>query len=261
MTTFFLDPDTLKARVSADRIGYEAARPFPHAILDGLVPDDVLSAVLDEFPTPDEDGWWRFDDRRERKLAVHDRTRMGPHTRRLFDELNSAVMVDYLGALTGIPGLVPDPHLYGGGLHLILPGGFLEVHADFNRHPLTGLQRRLNLLIYLNHDWSDSYGGALELWDAALAGPPTVVMPTFGRSVLFATTDTSFHGHPRPLACPTGMARRSVALYYYSLPEEQAAWHNTLFRDEVGVPEPEARGWRDVVPGPVRAVGRRLLRR
>jgi len=263
--TYFLDPDALASRASCERERYAAAVPFPHAVLDDLIPGDVLQAVLDEFPPPDEDGWWRFDDVKERKLALHDRSRMGPASRRLFDELNSAPMVDFLGQLTGITGLVPDPHLYGGGLHLILPGGFLEVHADFNRHPLTGLQRRLNLLIYLNRDWSESYGGALELWDAGMAGPPVVVPPVFGRCVLFATTDTSFHGHPHPLACPPGMARRSLALYYYSLPEEQTEWHNTVFRGEAeaaagsnGDPE---RSWRDAVPGPLRTAARRLLRR
>lgn len=260
MTEFFLDPEGLAERAATERDAYAGAAPFPHVVLEGLIPDDVLERVLGEFPGAEQDGWWRFDDQRERKLAVHTRTHMGAVTRRLFDELNSATMVDFLGELTGIEGLVPDPHLFGGGMHMILPGGFLEVHADFNLHPLTRLQRRLNLLVYLNHGWSDSYGGALELWDAELRGPPAVVAPVFGRCVVFSTTDKSFHGHPTPLACPPGTARRSLALYYYSAPEPEAAPHNTIFRDEVLDPEPEdvarARAGRGA-----RSVARRLLRR
>ncbi|HVA59296.1 MAG TPA: 2OG-Fe(II) oxygenase [Mycobacteriales bacterium] len=248
--TYFLDRTRLLELAASTAAAYAAAAPFPHAVFDSFLSADVLDRVLDEFPSPDRDDWWRFDGEHERKLASRDESAMGPVTRQLLHELNAATMLDFLGALTGIGGLVPDPHLHGGGLHQIQAGGFLEVHADFNLHPLTRLQRRLNLLIYLNHDWDPAFGGALELWGSPASGPQVLIEPKFNRAVVFSTTSRSFHGHPRPLACPPDRARRSLAMYYYSLPDRTVRAHNTLFRGDAA----------PAGSGVARAVRRRLNR-
>jgi Rps23 Pro-64 3,4-dihydroxylase Tpa1-like proline 4-hydroxylase len=114
-----------------------------------------------------------------------------------------------------------------------MPGGFLKVHVDFNRHPLLNLDRRLNLLVYLNEDWRDEYGGHLELWPADMSRCERRILPVFNRTVVFSTTDASFHGHPAPLACPEGMSRKSVSFYYYTNgrpAHEGAEPHDTIFR-------------------------------
>ena len=114
----------------------------------------------------------------------------------------------------------------------MLPGGLLKVHADFNLHQRLGLERRLNALLYLNRDWSDTYGGHLELWNRTMSRCERRVAPVFNRCVVFATSDSSFHGHPEPLSCPPGRSRRSIALYYYTAPRQgrPPAAHSTLFR-------------------------------
>jgi hypothetical protein len=122
-------------------------------------------------------------------------------------------------------------------------GGHLKVHADFNRHPKTELERRLNVLIYLNRDWKDEYGGAFELWNEDMTRCETKVMPYFNRCVVFSTTSRSFHGHPEPLECPEDRTRKSLALYYYTKdrPAAEKRWeHNTLFKARPGeeLPEP-----------------------
>ena len=165
---FQFDRDRLFVLADALHEGYASAQPFPHAVMDAFLDEDVLDAVLAEFPKPGED-WFAFDSPLERKLATKDDSTMGPATRRLLSEFNSSAFVDFLERLTGIDGLVPDPHFEGGGLHQIEPGGHLKIHADFNRHPRTELERRLNVLMYLNRDWKDEYGGALELWPSPLA--------------------------------------------------------------------------------------------
>jgi len=223
---------------------YQHAQPFPHFVIDDLIPDEVLDAVVAEFPAPDAVSWWAFDSPTERKLASHDDSIMGPNTRHLLAQLNSSTFVAFLEALTGIPGLIPDPHYFGGGLHQIERGGFLEIHADFDRHPTLNLDRRLNLLIYLNHDWDESYGGHLELWRRDMSACAIRVLPQFGRVVVFNTTDHSFHGHPEPLTCPPDTTRKSIALYYYTAHErpESAPTHNTLFQSRPS----HDRGWRSV---------------
>ena len=225
------------ALAESRREAYASASPYPHAVMDGFLPEEVLDAVLAEFPAPAEVDWLAFDSPLERKLATNNDSAMGPATRHLLAELNSSAFIDFLERLTGIEGLVPDPHLEGGGLHQIERGGHLKVHADFNRHPRHGLERRLNVLVYLNRDWKDEYGGAFELWNADMTACQAKVMPYFNRCVVFSTTSTSYHGHPEPLACPEGETRKSIALYYYSKDrpaEETRGTHNTLFQARPG---------------------------
>ncbi|MGH3697763.1 MAG: 2OG-Fe(II) oxygenase [Pseudonocardiaceae bacterium] len=216
---------------------YATASPFPHVVIDDFLPGEVLEAVLTEFPEPRDVGWEQFDNQQEVKLALCDTELMGPATRHLLAEFNGQVFVDFLERLTGIEGLVPDPHYGGGGLHQIRAGGFLKVHADFNRHHRLQLDRRLNGLLYLNKDWSEEWGGHLQLWNQDMTQCVHRVLPVFNRFLLFSTTDDANHGHPDPLRCPPDRARRSMALYYYTngRPEEElGADHSTLFKQRPG---------------------------
>jgi hypothetical protein len=241
--SFQLDRDYLVRLADERRESYGLAKPYPHAVLDDFLPAGILDAVLEEFPSPARGEWIAFDSPTERKLASKDDAAMGPATRHLLSTLNSATFIDFLERLTGIDALIPDPHFEGGGLHQIERGGHLKVHADFNRHPRTGLERRLNVLVYLNRDWKDEYGGAFELWDRKMNRCEHKVMPYFNRCVVFSTTSTSYHGHPEPLECPEGETRKSIALYYYSKdrpPEEDNLVHNTLFHARPGEELPGA---------------------
>lgn len=211
---------------------YRTAEPFPHLVEDGLLHPSILERVLDEFEAMDRGGWHVTAAPHERKWSIEDAWRVGPFTSALIAQLNAGRFINFLEELTGIRGLVPDPHLRGGGLHEIRQGGLLGVHADFNIHPLLKLYRRLNLLIYLNKDWQESWGGALELWDRSGQRSVRTIQPVFNRAVLFDTSNFSYHGHPHPLACPPERTRKSVALYYYSLEcpaEGDRAAHGTIF--------------------------------
>jgi Rps23 Pro-64 3,4-dihydroxylase Tpa1-like proline 4-hydroxylase len=235
--TFQFNRETLRNLAPALKQEWINASPFPHIMVDDLFPSEVLDAVLTEYPGPEDVDWQRFDAPTEVKLAIADTMQMGSTTRHLLNEMNGQVFLEFLESVTGIDGLVPDPHLWGGGLHQIRRGGFLKVHADFNKHKKLKLDRRLNALIYLNKNWPDSYKGHLELWDKTMASCAKRILPQFNRLVVFATTDFSYHGHPDPIECPTNRARRSLALYYYTNgrpAEEITADHTTLFQHRPG---------------------------
>ena len=212
---------------------YISADPFPHIVVDGLFDDADLDAVLREFPSPDAMHWTRFDNPLEKKLGYfYASSTISKTVRDFLEAMNGFEMLLWLEALTGIEGLIPDPYFGGGGLHQIEPGGFLKVHADFNVHPKLKLDRRLNMLIYLNKEWREEYGGQLELWDRDGKTCRKKILPTFNRTVVFSTTDTSFHGHPHPLTSPPGITRKSVSLYYYTAgrpADERSVPHDTLF--------------------------------
>ena len=198
---------------------YRKAFPFPHIIIDDFLDPDVLRRVIADFPSSKDKGF--FDRDQERlKFQYPPQEVSSGLIRNVFAELNSRAFLRFLEELTGIEGLIPDPHFDGGGLHETKCGGHLGIHADFNVHSRLKLERRLNLLIYLNENWADQYGGELELWDQKMTECAVRVKPHFGRAVIFNTALDSFHGHPEPLKCPADQSRRSIATYYYTAVEE-----------------------------------------
>lgn len=213
---------------------YAAAEPFPHVVLHDLFDPDLLRIAASEFPAP-ETMESRFDNSRERKFAESRWDQFGDATDLILSTLNSQRFVEQLSRISGIDGLRADDSLLGGGMHQIPPGGLLGIHADFNRHDVLGY-RRMNVLIYLNEDWRDEWGGHLELWGDD--GCHVRVAPTLGTVVAFSTSRSAMHGHPHPLACPSDRARRSLATYYYSSepadPGESP--RSTLFYDDVRRP-------------------------
>jgi hypothetical protein len=219
--------------------GFNAATPYPHLVLRDLFNPDALRLVLKEWPEEDrnvethDDGTYV-----KKKTGTTWKTKFGPHTQRYFAELSSPAFLQSLQKVTNMWGLMPDPYMFGGGLHATANGGKLAIHADYNKHPFFKLDRRLNLLIYLNEGWKDENGGWLELWDREMKGCVSRVLPEFNQTVLFATTSTSFHGQPEPVVGPRNLWRKSIALYYFSngradegLPPDDTGEHSTLWQE------------------------------
>jgi Rps23 Pro-64 3,4-dihydroxylase Tpa1-like proline 4-hydroxylase len=215
-----LDTKAFEARVEDYAREFKAARPFPHLVIDEFLPPETIKTLIATFPQPGEEPWISYRTQREKKFALEDESLMPEAALTVLRDLNGQAFVNFLEKVTGIEGLVPDPHFRGAGLHQIARGGLLKVHADFNLHPRLRLQRRVNALLYLNEDWDPSYGGDLELWDAEMSQAVTKVRPLANRLMIFRTDPGNFHGHPEPLACPEGRYRRSLAWYYYTLPEQ-----------------------------------------
>jgi len=209
------DYDQCSATGGSLAMQYRQNAPFPHIVIDDFIDDDVLRGVLAEFP--DSTGRDYFDRNQERlKFQFRPDQGLGPVARMLFAELNSRAFLSFLSAMTGINGLIADPYHAGAGLHETRKGGHLGVHSDFPFHSTMRVERRLNLLIYLNEDWQPDYGGALELWDRKMERARQSVLPIFGRAVIFSTERDTYHGHPDPLTCPDDRSRRSIATYYYT---------------------------------------------
>jgi Rps23 Pro-64 3,4-dihydroxylase Tpa1-like proline 4-hydroxylase len=118
--------------------------------------------------------------------------------------------------ITGIEDLVPDPLFFGAGLHEMRRNGWLEVHADYTKHPVMPLTRRINLLIYLNRDWDENWGGGLELWDNPIPKQKISYPCNFNRTIIFPTTSDTLHGVPHRLSCPPDCSRKLLSIYYWS---------------------------------------------
>ena len=202
---------------------YATAYPFPHTVIDNFMNEQFLNRAVNQLEYVDwgydEDGD-DIDSHQVKKLysphKVGMENTMPEHVTNLLNFLNSKEVLTYLEELTGIPDLIADPGLYGGGVHRILSGGKLSVHADYNFHPVTKLHRRVNLLLYLNKDWKEEWGGDLQLWNKDMSMCVKKILPIFNRAVIFNITSDAYHGHPGPLKSPEGIDRLSFALYYFT---------------------------------------------
>jgi hypothetical protein len=241
MSIIQMDPETLEissseaaAAGAAVAESYRSKSPYPYGGFDNFLPEAVLDRVLQELrDLPEAEDM--FNRPQEKLKTSYSPERLPPYTRNLFYVLNSRPFIRFLEEMTGINGLIPDPYFAGGGVHVVANGGHLDIHADFNHNAKLNLERRLNILIYLNKDWKKEYGGSFEIWNTDMTEQVASFVPEFNRMCCFNTGSDTWHGNPETVNHPEGEPRMSLALYYYT-----ATWdhtrkaHTTLFKPRPG---------------------------
>jgi Rps23 Pro-64 3,4-dihydroxylase Tpa1-like proline 4-hydroxylase len=225
-----LNPELFKNADDMRRV-YDNANPYPHIIIDNFVSPKVLDICLGEMLAYDNWSTDPFSHNQEFQInkyyspssiqsevqnSLKNMSIQTPITLSVLNYMYSEPMLNFLSTLTGIKNLKNDPNWLGAGMHKVMNGGKLAIHADFNKNWLTGLYRRINLLVYLNRNWKEEYGGHLELWDTDMSACVGRILPVFNRAVIFTTFKNSYHGHPIPMTLPENVARYSLALYYYT---------------------------------------------
>jgi hypothetical protein len=213
---FIFDYPTVKNLGKDLQATYADGDPFPHIVIDNFLPEEIVRYCLDHFPQKLGPESVEFDRDQERYKRSFHPDNLEPRLRHLFYSFNSRPFIRVVENITGIKGLIPDPYFLGAGFHEIQTGGHLSMHADFNHHKPLNLERRVNMLIYLNDDWKAEYGGQLELWTTDMKRQVHSIVPLMNRCAIFTTTQQSMHGNPEVVNHPEGKPRRSIALYYYS---------------------------------------------
>jgi Rps23 Pro-64 3,4-dihydroxylase Tpa1-like proline 4-hydroxylase len=224
---------------------FRNAQPYPHVVIDEFLDTDVANAIASEFPAYNESIWNEYNNAIEVKKSCNFWDRFPPATYRLFSYLNGDEFVSEMSQLMGEP-LYSDPGLHGGGWHTHGAGGKLNMHLDYSIHPKSGMERRLNLIIYIQPAWKAEWGGSLGLWahDEEKKAPGALVTEIpciFNRAVIFDTSRNSWHGLPEPVACPVDKPRNSLAVYYMStaragVPERGRARY-APYREQANDPE------------------------
>lgn len=235
LTSPMLDLDRLKHLLPGLADQYAAGKPYPHIAVDDFLHEDVARLAMEAFPDVKDAGWIHYVHVNEKKHGLNKLDLLPSPIRQLIEECNQPEFVALLSKMTGIPNLLPDPSLEGGGLHQSKRGGYLNVHADFTVHPhRRHWRRRVNLLIYLNEGWEAKWGGALELWERDMSQCGKQILPVFNRAVVFNTDEDSYHGFPDPITCPEDVTRRSIALYYFTEEEHAPSMRATNYRARPG---------------------------
>jgi Rps23 Pro-64 3,4-dihydroxylase Tpa1-like proline 4-hydroxylase len=212
--------------------------PFRHLVIDSFLEKSFADRLLAEFPAFERGNARNEAGELGSKSTVERIRDLGSAFVELDDLIQSREFLDLVSRLTGIGNLLYDPYYFGGGTHENRAGQDLDPHVDFNRHPVENWHRRLNLIIYLNHEWDDAWGGSLELHTDPRSPENRVelITPLFNRCVIFETTEWSWHGFSRiaPPADRNDATRRSIALYFYTTErprEELADTHSTIYVD------------------------------
>ncbi len=211
----FINSEAVRAAMPA----FKGQAPFDHTVIDNFFLPEIAQELEREFPDFDSPVWQIYDNAIEVKKLCNYWNHFPSATYRVFSYLNSHEFTSLLSESLGIENLSSDPGLNGGGWHIHKQGGKLNTHLDYNLHPKLQLQRKLNLIVYLNSAWQPEWGGQLGLWAQKEGSrrPGELVRsvePKFNRAVLFDTTQDSWHGLPEPLTCPEGQTRKSIAVYY-----------------------------------------------
>ncbi len=211
---------------------YRQNKPCPHILLKDFLDFDVALEIARQFPRASTDAWTQYKHANENKLGMAKRKLFPPMLGAVVDELNSPEFVAWISELTGIPSLIADPTLEGGGLHQSGRGGYLNVHTDFSMHHFhRKWHRRVNLILYLNPEWDEEWGGSIELWErdhGKMKRCTVKYPPLLNHALIFTTDERSLHGFPDPLTCPERESRKSLALYYYTIePDGRVGEHST----------------------------------
>jgi Rps23 Pro-64 3,4-dihydroxylase Tpa1-like proline 4-hydroxylase len=212
----FVNEDNLKNNISYEQY------PFPHTIIDNFFKNEVLDNILLNMNNlKDQDADSKFiiphSPYEYNKYAFS--SNYGDYLKNVFIELNAPEFIKYLEQITGIENLITnDISLLGAGIHRIKNGGYLQLHTDFNSyHNHYGkLDRRINLLIYMNPEWKEEYKGELCICDKEKNICVKKIVPILNRCVIFNTSNKSVHGHPEKLNTPENICRQSIAVYYYT---------------------------------------------
>lgn len=211
-------------------------KPFKYVVIDNFLPKYLVDTCYINFPSKEEKIWEKSNDKVEKKLRSNYKSEFDfPYgLKDAVGILNSSHILNAMSEALGIPKLIPDPYFTGGGLNMSFKGGMLDVHVDGNYHDATGLNRRVNAILFLNPDWNESWGGEFGIYEDEGKTLVKKIYPIMNRLVIFDTNDNSFHGTPDPITCPRGEDRKSLILYYYTVAErENVRWdkpHSALWR-------------------------------
>lgn len=189
--------------------------PFEHVVIDNFLNENYANELYDLFPEK-FDNWHKYDNPIEFKFTYDDIENLDEKLKNYFYYLSSDKLVNIFRKITGIEQLTYDEYLHGAGLHCHPNHGKLNVHLDYEKHPFSGKERRLNIIYFLSKKWDNNWNGQNELWDKECKYCVTKTDIKFNRVIIFKTNDISWHGLSEHILCPEGQYRKSLAFYYLS---------------------------------------------
>ena len=214
-------------------------KPYKHLVIDNFFDQKLINQSLKNFPNAFDESW-EFTNDKDIEIKYRSKwTSEFDIPEGIIDVvriMNGADFLKSISEIFKIKKLIPDPYFTGGGLNVTKKGGLLDVHVDGNYHDATGLNRRLNALLFLYKNWIPKWGGEFGLYDSKGEMCLKKIEPIFNRLVVFDTHDTSWHGLPDPINFPDDNPRKSILLYYYTKEERSP--------DQIKIKRPHSALWK-----------------
>jgi Rps23 Pro-64 3,4-dihydroxylase Tpa1-like proline 4-hydroxylase len=231
--------DILTTNVFEDEQEFKTAKPFPMKVIDNFLPENVAHSMFDEIQSVDKSLWKHFT-RNGSNMYELNKMELTPLAFEVMGYLHSKNALDSLEKITGIKGLIPDPHLVGAGYSIAMPGDTLQPHTDFNWNDTLKLHRAMSLIIYLTPDWKPEWNGGLDFYDKTRTNVESHVDCLFNRCLIWQYNKFGWHGHINPLNCPEDKPRTTFRLFYYtsnsSYLEDDPPHRSQYWMDENGMP-------------------------
>lgn len=209
--------------------------PVKYCVIDDVLSKKDVKAASETWPSSNWPGWFQYDSPLEKKRSCSNWLKMPRPVADLLASL--ACVFPYWLEMKNV---MHDASLYGAGMHDMEAGDLLSLHLDADRHPVIGLERRANVILFLN-DWQPGWNGELELWDTNRRNPVVKILPKTNRIVMFETSDVSYHGVTKPLLCPVGEQRKSLAVYWWGVPRGDSKRRRALFVPQADEPFNQAK--------------------
>ena len=194
---------------------FKSAQPMPMTVIDNFLPEEIALGMYDEINSIDEHQWREFTRNGSHQLELN-KLNLTPLAHEVTGYLHSASAMSKLSAMTGIPGLIPDPYLIGAGYSKSYRGDVLKVHTDFNWNETLKLHRAASMIIYLTPDWQAEWNGGLDFYDHERVNVVTHVDCLFNRCLIWEYHKFGWHGHTSPLMCPANKPRTTFRLFFYT---------------------------------------------
>lgn len=205
--------------------------PFKHGLSKGFLDRELANNINAEFPSWDDDIWDKrgkvFKSEYGYKKELTDRYFLSSSIRSFFSMVESEKFINTISNSFGLKGLFIDQTLYGGGLNIYPPGSYLSPHVDYNYDNNLKAYRVVNLIFYVNKDWSKKKGGCLEIY-AKRNGRKKIISPELNTCIIFAQNKNTIHG----VTTTKDFYRKSISIWYYSrtiAPNIGAEPHKTIW--------------------------------
>jgi hypothetical protein len=194
---------------------FKLGKPLPMAVIDNFLPAKVALELFEESNSIPSDYWTKFT-RNGSHMKESKHLSVAPHAFNLVSYLHSSYALKSLEEVTGIRGIIPDPHLIGAGYSKSGNGDTLQIHNDFNWNEELQLHRALSLILYISPDWQTSWGGALDFYDDKRENIIRSVDCIFNRCLIWEYNKFGFHGYETPISCPPNEFRTTFRVFYYT---------------------------------------------
>jgi len=194
---------------------FKNSEPFEHIVINNFLTDTYAETIYKLFPS-DYSTWHKYENPLEVKNTFDNIDLLPEELKNYFYYLSSKQMINLISELTDIKCLEYDEYLHGAGLHSHTRYGRLNIHLDYEKHPFSGKERKINVILFISKNWNNEWNGANELWNKDVTKCVSKTNVVFNSAIIFKTNDISWHGVPEKIMCPENIFRNSLAYYYVS---------------------------------------------